>query len=139
MRPAVAVEQLPRYEIAFGDDSKSTVPTKSFSTCDRLRLRCWARIFSYSGRLGTRHRQRRPECVNEPARRVDSNSLAFYDPIEFGHPGKTTMAKLKLTIAFDKYDYLQPLRDGEIKAEGIDLNLITVETGIRHERMFHHG
>ena len=49
------------------------------------------------------------------------------------------MAKLKLTIAFDKYDYLQPLRDGLIQPEGIDLNLITVESGIRHERMFHHG
>jgi 4,5-dihydroxyphthalate decarboxylase len=51
----------------------------------------------------------------------------------------STMAKLKLTIAFDKYDYLQPLRDGLIQPEGIDLNLITVESGIRHERMFHHG
>jgi 4,5-dihydroxyphthalate decarboxylase len=49
------------------------------------------------------------------------------------------MAKLKLTIAFDKYDYLQPLRDGEIEAEGIDLNVLTVESGIRHERMFHYG
>ncbi len=29
------------------------------------------------------------------------------------------MAKLKLTIAFDKYDYLQPLRDGQIEVEGI--------------------
>ena len=49
------------------------------------------------------------------------------------------MAKLKLTIAFDKYDYLQPLRDGEVQAEGIDLNILTVESGIRHERMFHYG
>ena len=49
------------------------------------------------------------------------------------------MAKMKLTVAFDKYDYLQPLRDGQIEAQGIDLNLITVESGIRHERMFHHG
>ena len=49
------------------------------------------------------------------------------------------MAKLKLTIAFDKYDYLQPLRDGQIEVEGIDLNVITVESGIRHERMFHYG
>ena len=49
------------------------------------------------------------------------------------------MAKLKLTIAFDKYDYLQPLRDGEVEAEGIDLNILTVESGIRHERMFHYG
>ena len=49
------------------------------------------------------------------------------------------MAKLKLTIAFDKYDYLQPLLDGEVQAEGIDLNILTVESGIRHERMFHYG
>ena len=49
------------------------------------------------------------------------------------------MAKLKLNIAFDKYDYLQPLREGQVQAEGIDLNLLTVESGIRHERMFHYG
>jgi 4,5-dihydroxyphthalate decarboxylase len=51
----------------------------------------------------------------------------------------SSMAKLKLTIAFDKYDYLQPLRDGEVQAEGIELNLLTIESGIRHERMFHYG
>ena len=49
------------------------------------------------------------------------------------------MAKLKLTVACDKYDYLQPLRDGQVEAEGIDLNLITVESGVRHERMVHYG
>jgi 4,5-dihydroxyphthalate decarboxylase len=52
---------------------------------------------------------------------------------------ETAMAKLKLTIAFDKYDYLEPLRSGEIDVQGIDLNIITVESGIRHERMFHYG
>src|ERR1051325_6969616 len=51
----------------------------------------------------------------------------------------STMAKLKRPIAVDKYDCPQPLRDGQIQPEGIDLNLITVESGIRHERMFHHG
>jgi len=49
------------------------------------------------------------------------------------------MAKLKLTVACDKYDYLQPLREGKVQAEGIDLNLITVESGIRHQRMYHYG
>lgn len=49
------------------------------------------------------------------------------------------MAKLNLTIAFDKYDYLQPLREGRVQAEGIDLNLLTVESGVRHERMYHYG
>jgi len=44
------------------------------------------------------------------------------------------MAKLKLTVACDNYDYLQPLREGKIQPEGIDLNLVTVESGIRHER-----
>jgi hypothetical protein len=32
-----------------GEDKNSTVPTRSFSTCVRLMLRCCARIFSYSG------------------------------------------------------------------------------------------
>jgi len=49
------------------------------------------------------------------------------------------MAKLKLTVACDKYDYLQPLREGKVQAEGIDLNVITVESGIRHQRMYHYG
>lgn len=49
------------------------------------------------------------------------------------------MAKLRLTVACDSYDYLQPLREGRVQAEGIDLNLITVESGIRHQRMYHYG
>jgi 4,5-dihydroxyphthalate decarboxylase len=49
------------------------------------------------------------------------------------------MAKLKLTVACDRYDYLQPLREGQLQAEGIDLNLITVESGTRHQRMYHYG
>jgi hypothetical protein len=34
------------------------------------------------------------------------------------------MAKLRLTVVFDNYDYLRPLRDGRIQREGVDLNLI---------------
>jgi 4,5-dihydroxyphthalate decarboxylase len=49
------------------------------------------------------------------------------------------MTKLKLTVACDDYDYLQPLRDGRVQPEGIDLNLITVESGIRHYRMNNFG
>jgi hypothetical protein len=49
------------------------------------------------------------------------------------------MAKLKLTVACDSYDYLQPLREGRIQVEGIDLNLLTVESGIRHQRFYHNG
>ncbi|MBI4525773.1 MAG: hypothetical protein HY695_18410 [Deltaproteobacteria bacterium] len=49
------------------------------------------------------------------------------------------MAKLRLTIACDSYDYLQPLREGKVQAEGLDLNLLTVESGIRHQRMYHYG
>ncbi|MFQ5683912.1 MAG: ABC transporter substrate-binding protein [Candidatus Binatia bacterium] len=49
------------------------------------------------------------------------------------------MAKLRLTVACDCYDYLEPLREGKVQAEGIDLNLITVQSGVRHQRMFHYG
>ena len=34
---------------------------------------------------------------------------------------------------------MQPLRDGTVEPEGIELNLLTVESGIRHQRMYHHG
>ncbi len=46
------------------------------------------------------------------------------------------MAKLPITLAIDKYDYLRPLMDGTIEPEGIDLRIIEVPAGIRHERMF---
>lgn len=49
------------------------------------------------------------------------------------------MAKLKLTVACSEYDYLQPLRGGAAGPEGIDLNLIFVESGARHMRMYRHG
>ena len=49
------------------------------------------------------------------------------------------MARLKLTVACDDYDYLQPLREGKVQAEGLDLNLLTVRTGIRHDRMLYYG
>jgi 4,5-dihydroxyphthalate decarboxylase len=49
------------------------------------------------------------------------------------------MAKLNITIACDSYDYLQPLKDGRVTPEGIDLNLVTVESGIRHQRMYRYG
>lgn len=49
------------------------------------------------------------------------------------------MSKLRLTVACDDYDYLRPLREGRVRVEGIDLNLLTVESGIRHQRMSRHG
>lgn len=49
------------------------------------------------------------------------------------------MAKLKLTVACSEYDYLQPLVEGRAQPQGIDLNLIFVESGIRHMRMYRHG
>jgi 4,5-dihydroxyphthalate decarboxylase len=49
------------------------------------------------------------------------------------------MSKLRLTVACDDYDYLRPLREGWVRPEGIDLNLLTVESGVRHGRMRRHG
>ena len=49
------------------------------------------------------------------------------------------MARLRLTLACDHYDFLQPLRDGRVQPDGIDLNLLTAESGLRHHRMYHHG
>ena len=47
------------------------------------------------------------------------------------------MAKLKLTLAMDQYDFLQPLRSGEIAAEGLDIEWITMGSKQRHDRMYH--
>jgi 4,5-dihydroxyphthalate decarboxylase len=48
------------------------------------------------------------------------------------------MTKLKLTVATSEYDYLQPLRDGRVQAEGIDLNLVYAPSATRHHRMIQH-
>lgn len=47
--------------------------------------------------------------------------------------------KLPLTLACDDYDFLRPLREGLVRPEGIDLTLLTVESGLRHGRMAHDG
>jgi 4,5-dihydroxyphthalate decarboxylase len=49
------------------------------------------------------------------------------------------MSRLKLTVAFGEYDYLQPLIRGEVEPEGLDLNLLTEECGIRHRLMNRHA
>ena len=48
------------------------------------------------------------------------------------------MAKLPMTLAIDKYDYVRPLLDGTIEPEGIDLRIIEVPASTRHERMVHY-
>jgi 4,5-dihydroxyphthalate decarboxylase len=49
------------------------------------------------------------------------------------------MRNLSLTVACDDYDYLRPLREGRVQAEGLDLRLLTVESGVRHHRMSRYG
>jgi 4,5-dihydroxyphthalate decarboxylase len=49
------------------------------------------------------------------------------------------VSKLRLTVACDDYDYLRPLREGRVRPEGIDLNLLTVKSGVRHGRMRRYG
>ena len=44
-----------------------------------------------------------------------------------------------MTIACDDYDYLRPLREAKVHVEGIDLNLLTAESGLLHERMSRYG
>lgn len=47
------------------------------------------------------------------------------------------MAKLKLALAMDSYDWVQPFRDGTIQAEGLDVEWITLGSKKRHDRMYH--
>jgi 4,5-dihydroxyphthalate decarboxylase len=47
------------------------------------------------------------------------------------------MVRLKLTLAMDRYDFLQPLKQGKVRAEGLDLELITLSSKTRHDRMYH--
>jgi len=47
------------------------------------------------------------------------------------------MAKLKLTLAMDSYDFLQPFQEGKVQAEGLDVEWITLGSKKRHDRMYH--
>jgi 4,5-dihydroxyphthalate decarboxylase len=47
------------------------------------------------------------------------------------------MAKLKLTFAIDRYDFLQPFQEGEVQAEGLDIEWIALNSKTRHDRMYH--
>src|SRR5215475_566968 len=48
------------------------------------------------------------------------------------------MSKLKLTLACGDYDFLRPLYDGTVTADGIDLNVLTMPSPERHGRMLRH-
>ncbi|MBI2370163.1 MAG: hypothetical protein HYV08_08015 [Deltaproteobacteria bacterium] len=48
------------------------------------------------------------------------------------------MSRLPLTLAISHYDYLQPLLDGRVRPEGIDLNIAYAPSGPRHRRMYEH-
>jgi 4,5-dihydroxyphthalate decarboxylase len=47
------------------------------------------------------------------------------------------MARLKVALAMDQYDFLQPLRTGEVEAIGLDIDWITLGSKQRHDRMYH--
>jgi len=49
------------------------------------------------------------------------------------------MAKLKLTLAMDRYDFLQPFQEGKVQAEGLQIDLTTLDSKKRHDRMYHDG
>src|SRR6266576_40029 len=89
MRPAVDVERLPRHEIAFGDHSKSTVPDPIVFYLRALEAALLgADLFVLGIDLVPDIANAVPSASFETVRRVDSNSLAFYDPIQFGHLGR---------------------------------------------------
>ncbi len=48
------------------------------------------------------------------------------------------MSKLQLTLACGDYDFLRPLINGEVQAQGVDLNVLTMPSPERHGRMLRH-
>src|SRR5437016_2000877 len=47
------------------------------------------------------------------------------------------MAPLKLTLAIDRYDFVQSFPHGNLRAEGLDIELVTLDSKKRHDRMYH--
>src|ERR1700758_5196932 len=50
-----------------------------------------------------------------------------------------TVPKLRLTMACGRYDRTQPLIDGRVKPEGVDLTCIPLRPGEIFWRMLNHG
>jgi 4,5-dihydroxyphthalate decarboxylase len=48
------------------------------------------------------------------------------------------MARLKLSMAMDRYDRMWPLFDGTVQAEGMDLNIVPLFVGETFWRQLHH-
>ena len=51
----------------------------------------------------------------------------------------TSMSKLKLTLACGRYDHTQPLIDGRVQPEGVDLTFLPLRPGETFWRMLNHG
>ncbi len=49
------------------------------------------------------------------------------------------MSKLKLTLACGRYDRTQPLIDGRVEPEGVDLTFLPLRPGETFWRMLNHG
>ena len=49
------------------------------------------------------------------------------------------MRKLKLTLACGRYDRTQPLIDGRVEPEGVDLTFLPLRPGETFWRMLNHG
>ncbi|MBI4194630.1 MAG: ABC transporter substrate-binding protein [Betaproteobacteria bacterium] len=46
---------------------------------------------------------------------------------------------MKLSVALDRYDYLQPFYEGKIQAEGLEIDLTILDSKTRHIRMYRDG
>ena len=49
------------------------------------------------------------------------------------------MRKLELTLACGRYDRTQPLIDGRVQPEGVDLTFLPLRPGETFWRMLNHG
>ena len=47
------------------------------------------------------------------------------------------MATLHLKLAMDRYDFLLPFQQGRLEAQGLDIELVTLDSKTRHDRMYH--
>src|SRR5260370_6845396 len=53
--------------------------------------------------------------------------------------GSFRMHKLQLTLACGRYDRTQPLIDGRVRPEGVDLTFLPLRPGATFWRMLNHG
>ena len=94
-------------------------------------------------RVGRMPRRSRRRSVENQGKAGEPDRLRSVHPQSQHHPlgplQTATMSNLKLTLACGRYDRTQPLIDGRVQPQGVDLTYLPLRPGETFWRMLNHG